>query len=214
MSETVHDLCCPGCLTAGKENPLRTRQGKFAYFCSEGHEYVTDNDGGVGTPLPKDLKRMTVAPPKPKTIDPNVTEIKLEIPVFVRDQLNSRFGEKTRASVGAVLRAMCDESAFIVGGADCKRLAELFGKKVGDGNTLIGLIFNLKADLTQAEERAKIAAVGQPANVQGGGLGQVVISDFSSDTLERLASIARFRGQTIPDVIKNAIIMGLDSGAV
>lgn len=196
----VHNLACPLCLLENKgENPIMTQQGKLGHFCKNDHTF--DND------VLMTARPMTNPPPQPgPKIQPGMVKFEVSIHENDLNALKTRFGARLPATAAAILKALLDPGAFIVGGEDVQNIFERIGKKIGDSQTLVGVLWELDQARIESQNAVNNLRTSTPQTVQLATPGQAgLFIEPAESVMTALREVAKTREQTPEAVVADVL---------
>lgn len=196
----VHNLACPTCLKEkGEETPLMTQQGQLGHFCKNQH--VFDNEG-LSTARP-----MKVPPPQPgPKMQPGMVKFEVSLHENDLNALKSRFGARLPATAAAILKALMDPGAFIVGGEDVQNIFERIGKKIGDSQTLVGVLWEQEQAKVEAQNTVNSLRTSTPQTIQLATPGKSgIFIEPAESVMTALREVAKTREQTPEAVVADVL---------
>jgi len=197
----VHSgVACPDCKD---DTPVFAIPGR-GLCCRNNHKFE-DTDALLSR-KPKKI-------PVPVSVTQQVgyEEVRLQIPSDVRQQLQARFGEKLAQHVAGVLFSLAKPGTFMVSGDDAKRLVEVFGEDIRDGNKLVGLAWALNQDRNSLRENAARVQEAQPTVQVTDGESVAMVFE-NRDTLAKCMDRARFNNMSLSKWIEQTLFSAFDSG--
>jgi hypothetical protein len=111
--------------------------------------------------------------PKP-AVQASHTPITVNVPVRVKNAIQSRFAEKADATVAGVLSMMAEGEVLVIGETDLQRLASVLKERPKNGSHLFGMITALLYERDEAKQIADAAAKDVKA-YEGLSVGRVLI---------------------------------------
>ena len=106
---------------------------------------------------------------------PNHTPITVNVPVRVKNSIQSRFGDKADATVAGVLSMMAEGEVLVVGETDLHRLATILKERPKNGSHLYGMVYALTEEIKEAKQLSE-AAVKDLKAYEGMSVGRVVVN--------------------------------------
>lgn len=204
------NLACPKCTQNNVNTQLQTDGHKIK--CPAGHDFEDSEELSH-----YEMKPFSGAAFKepPKQPPPNATTLSIALDSKLRDALLARYGDKMEQNIISILTVLANKGFFLVTAEEAKQLSEpnFLGQSVSAANVLLGAVFNLRKELIDAKEEARLA---MEANKGGGaassnGAGGLQI-DFDIDTIAKMAEKAAFNGKALKPYIKEQVEYCLQQG--
>lgn len=201
MPSAPTEFACPTCAAAGKSNRINATDG--ALICTgDGSHLWRDTDTFLKL---QPARAFTVAPPKfeDSTIR---SELKIMVPVAVKQALETKFGAKTDSTIIGFLTMLTEGEVLVIPQSDLKLISEKLGSTPGSSGELKGMVYSAVMDRDTAVESEKIAA-GKLAAIRGKNPDMVVIN--LGDQYEAGINQARGRDMQLDEFIESSVRNGL-----
>ena len=201
MPSVQTEFSCPTCKAEGKSHRINATDG--ALICTHNGTHLW-RDTTEFLAL-KPVMEFKVAPPKFE--DTTVRgEIKLMVPIAVKDALVQKWGDKINDTVVALLRMLTEGEVLGVPMSDLKLIGEKLGKIPESSGELKGLVYSAVMDRDTAIENEKESA-GKILAIVGKNPGMVVIN--LGDQYENAVDQAKGRDTTVENFCETSIKNGL-----
>lgn len=196
------EFSCPTCKKAsGKLNQIVANAGELQCTGDGTHRWI-DTQSFFNERPTMDFK---VAPATflPQT---NHAPITVTVPLGVKTAFEQKYGDKGSATVAALMQVMVEGETMIIPQTDIQRLTERLGKKPSSSGELVGMIFALQSEVSDAKQLAEQATNDVKA-YEGMSPGRVVV-DLGDQYGE---AVGKAKGQEQPlkfwlqEQIKSAI---------
>jgi len=106
---------------------------------------------------------------------PNHTPITVNVPVRVKNAIQSRFGEKADSTVAGVLSMMAEGEVLVVGESDLQRLTTALRERPKNGSHLYGMVYALTEEIKEAKQVSETAESDLKA-YEGINVGRVLVN--------------------------------------
>lgn len=209
-NEIPTGLACPTCRNGGQGilAMLFARPGTFMYYCRSKHEF---ND--MQELLALNPEKIQI--PQKQTIQQGYETMQLSIPTELREKLVAKFGtpERITQTLGSVLRALIEPRVFLFNAADITRIHQMSGQEPKSAAELVGMLYEKIQTVNEltAQVKSRNPVSTEPA-AQSLPEGSVAVN--LSPILAKINSIAKFRGQTVNQVVEETLALAVNNGWV
>lgn len=146
---------CPTCeRTTGDINEIIARDGR-GFFCSKVPTHTWADSDELGSLQPKVRFQQQQERAAPQS---NHTSVNVTIPVGIYNILLNRFGDKMAATLSGMLNVLAEGEPLIISDTDAQRIGMILPEKPKSGSHLVGLIYAMHEQVTEAKQIAETAA--------------------------------------------------------
>ena len=153
MSQIRTGYSCPACKQAtGATNEILADSSRL--ICSKVPEHVwPDVDDFYSLKPTLDFKQAQERP-APQS---GHTNLNVSIPVNTLNALQNRYGEKMMATVAGLLNVLAEGEPMIISDTDVQRMGMTLNERPKSSGHLVGMIFALQQQVTEARQEAELA---------------------------------------------------------
>ena len=152
MPQYKSEFSCPRCKKeTGKLNQIITNAGELQ--CSENGMHKWNDTMSFYDEGPT----MDFKPELLKAQQTNHTPITISIPLGLKTQAETKFGDKLSSTVTQILGMLVEGDVMIVGQVDLDRLKERLGQKFENSSELVGIVYAKMCEVDEAKAEATAA---------------------------------------------------------
>lgn len=204
VSQTSN-MICPDCNT--DDAVLLVKGGRDGIICTKNPGHRWQDLGELRARNPRTIK----AAPK---VNPRATDGVVQLSILVhhtlKQQLESRFGNKLDVTLSALCGSLLDADAYVVPGPIASEISEAAGRAVKHAAALLGTLkeaIKAAADWKEQAEQATKGGVGTQ-NMQLAP-GQVVVT--LGPIMKDLKTKAESQGLSLEEMLANVIYQGFQN---